>query len=154
MTQKLLSVGAKFTTLLLAAVLTAVSFTSCTKTAPSPANAKFVSDWIGSTTCWDNQYFDTVTTPDQVEYIGAETDGNLIKIGTTFGLANCSATYPVEGTVNGTKFAIAPQNFTDNCGVTYLISGNGALSASGTLTVSTTVKLSYSTTCIFTGVKQ
>ena len=154
MTQKLPSVGANFTTLLLVAAIAVISFASCTKTVPSPANAKFVSDWIGSNTCWDNEFYDTVTYTNYTEYIGAQDDGNQIKIGTSFGLANCMVTFPVIGTVNNSKFAIAPQNFTDNCGGGYLISGNGAISASGTLTVSTTVSSQYVTTCVFTGVKQ
>ena len=154
MTQKLPSVGTNFTTLLLVAALAAISFTSCTKTVPTPVNAKFVSDWIGSTTCWDNEFYDTVTTLNTKEDIGDEDGGNTVKVGTTFGVANCTVTYPVLGTVNNYKFAIAPQHFSDNCGGQYLISGNGALdAATGTLTVSTTVSSQYIVTCVFTGVK-
>ncbi len=153
MTQKSRSVGNNFTTLLLVAALAAISFTSCTKTVPVPANAKFVSDWVGSTTCWDNEFYDTVLTLNTKEYIGAEDGGNLIKIGTTFGLGSCSATVPVEATVNNAKFALALQTFHDNCGGTYLISGNGAIDGSGTLTVSTTISSQYVVTCTFTGVK-
>jgi hypothetical protein len=155
MAQKILSVGNKFTTLLLIAVVATVSVISCTKTKQPDANAIFIGDWVGGTTCWYSNRPDTVRTTNVTEFLGAESGaGNLITIGESFGYADCYLAVPVIGTVNGNYFAIAPQNFSDKCGAGYLISGSGNLSTSGTLTVSTTKTSTFITTCVFTGVKQ
>ncbi len=155
MTQNLQSVRNNFTALLVVAAIAAISFTSCKKTAPETANVKFAGDWSGSMTCWPTLTPTvTTTTPNVVSYFGVGADGNLITIGESFGLSTCYRTVPVEGTVNEYHFSIAPQNFSDNCGAGYLISGNGLLSTTGVLTYTTVVTSATSTTCAFTGVKQ
>ncbi len=152
MTQKSLSVRNNFTALLTFAAIAAISIISCKKTSPISANAKFAGDWTGSTTCWSVGTATTVAT-NTVSYFGAGSEGNLLTIGWSFGEANCYRAVPVEGTVNNYSFSIAPQNFSDNCGAGYLISGNGSLSLSGVLTYTTTVTSATVVTCAFSGVK-
>ncbi len=155
MAQKLLSVGNKFIAALLVAVIVTISVISCTKTKQPAANEQFVSNWVGSKTCWYSNRPDTTLTINVTEYIGAQAgDDNLITIGESFGYTDCYQAYAVLGTINGNNFSIAPQNFSDRCGAGYLISGNGNVSAAGVLTMSTTITSNTTTTCVFTGAKK
>ena len=155
MAQKIFSVGNKFTTLLLVAIVATVSVISCTKTKQPDANEKFIGDWVGGTTCWFSNRGDTERATNITEYVGAQSGaGNLITIGESVGFTDCYQAVPLVGTVNASYFAIAPQNFSDKCGAGYLISGSGNLSSTGTLTIYSTKASAYTTTCIFTGVKQ
>lgn len=100
-------------------VVLAVGISSCTKT-PSNGNdgEKFIGTWTGTS----SGSLATLT-------IVAGGNGNALTIASTAGsTTGCTKTITINLTASGVSILIPEQNFIDNCGVSYVISGSGSLS--------------------------
>ena len=134
--------------LLVSIVLFSASvFFSCTKIKSIPANASFIGTWVGTSWCYSSDSPDTTFGIPVTEYIGPGAADNLLNVGESFGDASCYKAVAVEAIVNGYNFSMAPQNFVDNCGNSYLTGGSAHVTVSAnTLTMSAYVVVSGVTT--------
>ena len=135
---------------------------SCTKVAdPTPENAKFVGTWNGEQTCTYTEISNGLPVPPGVtagsfvQNIGAADSKNGLTLGTAVGSNNCYIATWMTGTAIGYNFTAPKQDFTDNCGTSYLITSTGILSTVGTLTVTTTtISAGINIACTFVGTKK
>jgi hypothetical protein len=151
--------------LFLISAFATIFVTSCTKVPTTPAvNAKFIGSWAGTNVCYTTQGTgDTISVPpgvtstiSAVKDIGAGSSDNALEIGVAFGGNGCYKANFLTATANNNLFSFPTQTFEDNCGFTYMISGNGELSTSGGISITYNINAGSGivTTCVFTGEKE
>lgn len=125
---------------------TLFTVTSCTKKSDSGGNdaAKFVGTWNG-TACGSTGQL----------VLAAGSNGTTLTNAFNVGATGTSCFKSVALIINasGNNLTIPTQNFTDNCALSYTLSGSGSLSGN---TLSLTINVSGAvptTTCTFVGTK-
>ncbi|MBC7554212.1 MAG: hypothetical protein H7257_09555 [Taibaiella sp.] len=133
----------KFGAALTLGFLAATMQLSCTKkTDSSNDGAKFVGTWSGTSSCGGASSF----------VLNAGSDGNKVTNSGTAGSGACLKNVTLTYTANGNNLVLPSQTFTDNCGLSYTMSGSGTLSGN-VLTITQTATGGVNATCVFTGTK-
>ncbi len=127
------------------ALLSLFTISSCTKkTDTSNDGAKFVGTWVGTSTCNPGATQNFIIT--------AGSDGNTVNSSGTVGGAGCVKSATLIMKASGNVLTLNSQTFTDNCGLTYTLSGSGSINGNS-FTMTQTATGAVNATCTFTGSK-
>ena len=118
--------------------MVAVALYSCTKPGGSNGAAQFIGTWNMTSACGGSA---------PIIFGGT---GNTVTTTGTIGGGSCAKSITYTGTVSGKGFTIPSATYTDNCGVSYTVSGTGTLNGS---TLSLTITIVGEGTCTFSGTK-